>query len=143
MAAANANSCSFFMRSILFKARKTGLFLGSLSRMIVLAARFGSIASSAATIVRRCSLAWEHVRNVRVLPATVLEPCIDETRPEFGRTDDYCYNIVENPVHIRDMNATILHQLGIDHNRLTFRYQGLDQKLTGAEPARVVDEILA
>jgi hypothetical protein len=62
---------------------------------------------------------------------------------EFGRTDDYCYNIVENPVHIRDMNATILHQLGIDHNRLTFRYQGLDQKLTGAEPARVVDEILS
>lgn len=62
---------------------------------------------------------------------------------EFGRTDDYCYNIVEDPVHIRDMNATILHQLGIDHNRLTFRYQGLDQKLTGAEPARVVDEILA
>ena len=62
---------------------------------------------------------------------------------EFGRTDDYCYNIVENPVHIRDMNATILNQIGVDHNRLTFRYQGLDQKLTGAEPARVVDEILA
>ena len=61
---------------------------------------------------------------------------------EFGRTDDYCYNILENPVHIRDMNATILNQLGIDHNRLTFRYQGLDQKLTGAEPARVVNEIL-
>lgn len=62
---------------------------------------------------------------------------------EFGMTDDYCYNIVENPVHIRDMNATILQQLGIDHNRLTFRYQGLDQKLTGAEPASVVSEILA
>ena len=62
---------------------------------------------------------------------------------EFGRTDDYCYNIVENPVHIRDMNATILNQLGIDHNRLTFRYQGLDQKLTGAEPASVVQDILA
>jgi hypothetical protein len=41
------------------------------------------------------------------------------------------------------MNATILNQVGIDHNRLTFRYQGLDQKLTGAEPARVVSEILA
>lgn len=62
---------------------------------------------------------------------------------EFGRTDDFCYNILENPVHIRDMNATILHQLGIDHNRLTFRYQGLDQKLTGAEPATVVPDILA
>ncbi len=62
---------------------------------------------------------------------------------EFGRTDDYSYNIVENPVHIRDMSATILHQLGIDHERLTFRYQGLDQTLTGTEPSRVIDEILA
>ena len=41
------------------------------------------------------------------------------------------------------MNATILNQLGIDHNRLTFLYQGLDQKLTGAEPSRVVTEILS
>ena len=62
---------------------------------------------------------------------------------EFGKTDAWSYNIVENPVHIRDMNATLLHQLGIDHNRLTFRYQGLDHKLTGAEPSRVVTEILA
>jgi uncharacterized protein (DUF1501 family) len=62
---------------------------------------------------------------------------------EYGKTDDFCYNIVENPVHIRDMNATILHQLGIDHNRLTFKYQGLEQRLTGVEPARVVKEILA
>lgn len=62
---------------------------------------------------------------------------------EYGKTDDYSYNIVENPVHIRDFNATILHQLGINHNKLTFRYQGLDQKLTGVEPARVVKEILA
>jgi len=61
---------------------------------------------------------------------------------EYGATDDYCYNIVENPVHIRDLNATILHQLGIDHRRLTFKYQGLDQRLTGVEPARVVREIL-
>ncbi len=62
---------------------------------------------------------------------------------EFGKTDAHSYNIVENPVHIRDMNATILHLLGIDHNRLTFRYQGLDQRLTGVEPTRVVNEILA
>ncbi len=61
---------------------------------------------------------------------------------EYGKTDDYSYNIVADPVHIRDLNATILNQLGIDHNRLTFRYQGLDQKLTGVLPARVVDEIL-
>jgi hypothetical protein len=62
---------------------------------------------------------------------------------EYGKTDEYSYNIVENPVHIRDLNATILDQLGVDHNRLTFRHQGLDQSLTGVEPARVVKEILA
>lgn len=62
---------------------------------------------------------------------------------EYGATDEYCYNIVENPVQIADMNATILNQLGIDHNRLTFRYQGLEQRLTGVEPCRVVKEILS
>jgi hypothetical protein len=61
---------------------------------------------------------------------------------EYGRTDDFSYNIVENPVHIRDFNATLMHCLGIDHNRLTFRYQGLEQRLTGVEPARIVSEIL-
>jgi len=61
---------------------------------------------------------------------------------EFGETDDYCYNIAADGVHIRDLNATILHSLGIDHNRLTFKFQGLQQKLTGVEPARVVKEIL-
>ncbi|MCG8586760.1 MAG: DUF1501 domain-containing protein, partial [Pirellulales bacterium] len=62
---------------------------------------------------------------------------------EFGATDDFCYNIASDGVHIRDLNATILHQLGIDHRRLTFKFQGLDQRLTGVEPARVVKEILA
>ena len=61
----------------------------------------------------------------------------------LGQTDDYSYNITEDPVHIRDLNATILHCLGIDHNRLTFRAQGLDQTLTGVEPCRVVREVLA
>ncbi|GDY22587.1 sulfatase [Verrucomicrobiota bacterium] len=62
---------------------------------------------------------------------------------EYGKTDDFSYNITENPVHIRDLNATILHTLGLDHRRLTFKYQGLDQKLTGAEEATVVKDILA
>lgn len=61
---------------------------------------------------------------------------------EYGVTDDYAYNILENPVHLRDMNATILHQLGIDHERFTYRFQGLDQRLTGVEDARVVTDIL-
>ena len=63
---------------------------------------------------------------------------------EYGKTDDFSYNILENPVHIRDMNATILHTLGIDHRRLTFKYLGLDQRLTGVEEgAHVVKDILA
>ena len=60
-----------------------------------------------------------------------------------GQTDDFSYNIAENPVHIRDLNATILHCLGMDHNRFTFRFQGLNQKPTGVETAHVVEGILA
>ncbi len=59
-----------------------------------------------------------------------------------GETDDYCWSVAKDPVHIRDLNATILHQLGIDHNRLIFPYRGLDEKITGVEPAHPVKEIL-
>ncbi len=62
---------------------------------------------------------------------------------EFGQTDEFSYNIVENPVHVRDLHATMLHLLGLDHERLTFPFQGLDQRLTGVEPASVVNAILA
>ena len=48
----------------------------------------------------------------------------------YGKTDDYSYNIVENPVSVHDLHATMLHLLGIDHERLTFRYQGRDFRLT-------------
>src|SRR5437867_816329 len=48
----------------------------------------------------------------------------------YGQTDDYCYNIVENPVHIHDLNATILHCLGVNHEQLTYRFQGRDFRLT-------------
>jgi len=61
----------------------------------------------------------------------------------YGQTDDFSYNIVENPVHVNDVNATILHALGIDHRRFTFKSQGLDQKLTGVEEANVVKDLLA
>ncbi|MDR3637125.1 MAG: DUF1501 domain-containing protein [Isosphaeraceae bacterium] len=60
-----------------------------------------------------------------------------------GATDDFSYNIVDKPVHVNDLNATILHCLGVDHERFTFKYQGLDQRLTGVEHASVVKEILA
>ncbi len=61
----------------------------------------------------------------------------------YGQTDEFSYNVVKDPVAIRDLHATMLHQLGIDHKKLTFPFQGLDQKLTGVEPARVVTDILA
>ena len=60
----------------------------------------------------------------------------------YGTTDDFSYNVEDNPVHVRDLNATILHCLGIDHERLTVPHQGLDVRLTGVEPARVVHELL-
>jgi hypothetical protein len=62
---------------------------------------------------------------------------------EHGETDDFCYNIVRDPVHINDLNATILHALGLDHERFTFPYQGLDQRLTGVEGAKVERRLLA
>jgi len=61
----------------------------------------------------------------------------------YGETDDYSYNVVKDPVPVRDFNATVLHCLGIDHNKLTFQSQGLDQKLTGTTPANVVQGLLA
>lgn len=60
----------------------------------------------------------------------------------YGETDDYCYNIVRDGVHIHDLNATILHCLGIDHRRLTFRFQGRDYRLTDVH-GEVVTGILA
>jgi uncharacterized protein (DUF1501 family) len=60
-----------------------------------------------------------------------------------GETDDFSYNVVENPVHLNDLNATILHCMGIDERRLSVKFQGLDQRLTGVEKPRVVSEILA
>ena len=61
----------------------------------------------------------------------------------YGETDEFVYNIASDPVHIRDLNATMLHCLGIDHERFTYRFQGLDQRLTGVEEAHVIDKILA
>ncbi|MSU35405.1 MAG: DUF1549 domain-containing protein [Pedosphaera sp.] len=61
----------------------------------------------------------------------------------YGATDDFSYNVQENPVHVRDLHATVMQLLGIDHERFTYRFQGLDFRLTGVEPARVVKEIIA
>jgi hypothetical protein len=59
-----------------------------------------------------------------------------------GETDDFSYNIVKDPVHVRDFHATVLHLLGLDHQRFSYRYQGLDQRLTGVEPAQVIKSLI-
>ena len=61
----------------------------------------------------------------------------------YGETDDFSYNIVKDPVHIHDLHATVLKLLGFDHERFSVKYQGLDQRLTGVEPCRVIEELLA
>ena len=60
----------------------------------------------------------------------------------FGSTDEFSYNVAENPVHVRDMHATVMHQMGIDHERFTYPSQGLDFRLTGVEEARVMNELV-
>jgi uncharacterized protein (DUF1501 family) len=62
---------------------------------------------------------------------------------DYGRTDDFSYNIAENPVHLHDLHATMLHCLGIDHERFAYRFRGLDVRLTGVEKAHVVQDLLA
>ena len=59
-----------------------------------------------------------------------------------GETDDFSYNVTRDPVHVRDLQATILHQFGIDHERFSYNYQGLNVRLTGVEKAEVVGGIL-
>ena len=60
----------------------------------------------------------------------------------YGATDELGYNLAENPVHVHDLNATLLHLLGLDHERLTYRYQGRDFRLTDVH-GRVVKGLLA
>jgi hypothetical protein len=78
----------------------------------------------------RCFSLW--MAGAGVKPGTV-----------YGETDEFSYNVVQDPVHVRDFQATLLHLFGIDHERFTYKYQGLDQKLTGVEKASVVKAILA
>ena len=59
----------------------------------------------------------------------------------YGQTDDFCYNVVENPVHVHDFHATMMHCMGIDHEKLTHRFQGRDYRLTDVH-GHVVKDIL-
>jgi hypothetical protein len=60
----------------------------------------------------------------------------------YGKTDDYCYNIIDKPMHVHDLHATLMHLMGIEHERLTYRYQGRDFRLTDVH-GHIVKEILA
>lgn len=60
----------------------------------------------------------------------------------YGETDEFGFDVVKNPVEVRDLHATMLYLLGFDHHKLCYSFQGLDQKLTGVNPARVVTDIL-
>ena len=61
----------------------------------------------------------------------------------YGETDDFSYNIVKDPVHVHDFHATVLRLLGFDHEQFSYKYQGLDQRLSGVEPARIIRELMA
>src|SRR5204863_1597954 len=61
----------------------------------------------------------------------------------YGETDDFSYNVARDPVHVNDLNATILHCMGIDHERFAVKFQGLDQRLTSVERQRAVQGLLA
>ena len=61
----------------------------------------------------------------------------------YGETDDFSYNIVKDPIHIRDFHATVLHLLGFNHERFSVRHQGLDARLTGVEAAKIIPQLLA
>ena len=65
-----------------------------------------------------------------------------KTGIDYGETDDHCYNIVKDPVHINDLNASVLHCLGIDHEHFSVKHQGLDLRLTGVEGAKVIPGLL-
>ncbi len=62
---------------------------------------------------------------------------------EYGATDDFCYNIAEDPVHLRDLHATLMHSLGIDHERFSYPFRGLNVRLTGVEESHVVNDVFA
>lgn len=61
----------------------------------------------------------------------------------YGQTDEFGFAAVEKSVHVRDIHATVLHQLGLDHNKLSVKFQGLDVRLTGVQPAQVLHELIS
>jgi hypothetical protein len=106
--------------------------------LVVWGGEFGRTVYSQGTLTKDNYGRDHHPRNFTMwLAGGGIKPGI-----VYGTTDEFSYNIVENPVHIHDLNATLLHCLGIDHERLTFRFQGRDFRLTDVH-GRVVGDLLA
>jgi len=106
--------------------------------LVVWGGEFGRTVYSQGTLTKDNYGRDHHPRNFCMwLAGAGIKPGI-----VHGETDDFSYNVVDKPVHIHDLNATILHCLGIDHERLTYRFQGRDFRLTDIE-GNVVKEILA
>ena len=91
---------------------------GEFGRTIYSPGRPDARRTTAATTIPRCFTMWMAGGGAK--GGTI-----------YGETDDFSYNIVKDPVHIRDFHATVLQLLGFDHERFTYKYQGLDGKLTG------------
>jgi hypothetical protein len=87
------------------------------------------------------------VREIRVRARPELPPHFRGRRSarwtDLRRDRRFSYNIVKDPLHIADFHATVLHLLGYNHERFTFKFQGLDQRLTGVLPAKVVPDLIA
>ncbi|MFN9269646.1 MAG: DUF1501 domain-containing protein, partial [Planctomycetaceae bacterium] len=105
--------------------------------LVVWGGEFGRTAYSQGTLTKtnygrdhhpRCFTAW--LAGGGVKPGSV-----------YGETDDYGYNVASNGVHIHDFHATLLHLLGVDHERLTYKFQGRDYRLTDVH-GQVVKDIL-
>jgi hypothetical protein len=106
--------------------------------LIVWGGEFGRTVYSQGTLTKDNYGRDHHPRNFTMwLAGGGIKPGIT-----YGQTDDYSYNVTENPVHIHDLNATILHCMGIDHEKLTYRFQGRDFRLTDVH-GEVVHDILA
>ena len=106
--------------------------------LIVWGGEFGRTVYSQGTLTKDNYGRDHHPRNFTMWMAG------GGTKPGIvhGETDDFSYNITDKPVHVHDLNATILHLLGINHEKLTFRNQGRDFRLTDVH-GKVVTDILA
>ena len=107
--------------------------------LVIWGGEFGRTVYSQGTLTQTTTAAT----TIRGTSACGWPAAASRAASSIGETDDFSYNPVADPVHINEINATMLHCLGIDHDRFTFKFQGLDQRLTGVESVSVVKNLLA